>query len=122
MSKKVYCLAQFRAKQGRHDELFQILQNLESDVLREDGCLQYIVTQQIKSDFATDESDFPIVFNEIWADIDAFEAHCQRSPVQAFFEQQCVAETGAAEQWHVSIYSDEPNGYEAPKLPMSSEV
>ncbi len=115
MSKKVYCVAQFLPKAGKEAELFKVLQSLEPNTLREDGCLQYVVTRQIQSPFADGES-FPIAFNEIWADLASFEAHCQRAEIKAFFEQYCLAENGLAAQWNVCIYTDEPANYDAPKL------
>ena len=115
MSKKVYCLAQFQPKPGCEAALFRVLQALEPNTLREEGCLQYCVTRQIASPFAEGES-FPILFNEIWADREAFEAHCQRREIVEFFETQCVAETGLVARWNVCIYSDEPADYDAPPL------
>ncbi len=115
MSKKVYCLAQFQPKPGAEATLFAALQALEPNTLREDGCLQYRVTRQISSDFAQGQS-FPIVFNEIWADMASFEAHCQRAEIQQFFQTYCLAEDGLAAAWNVCVYSDEPEDYDAPKL------
>ncbi|MEA3404378.1 MAG: antibiotic biosynthesis monooxygenase [Pseudomonadota bacterium] len=115
MSSKVYCLAQFQPKLGKHAELFQVLQSLEPNTLREDGCLQYTVTHHIKSPFAEGTS-FSIVFNEIWANMTAFEAHCQRQEIVDFFNTYCVAEDGLAADWNVCVYSDEPENYDAPKL------
>lgn len=115
MSKKVYCIAQFLPKPGKEAELFKVLQGLEANTLREDGCLQYRVTRQIASPFAEGTS-FPIVFNEIWTDIQSFEAHCQRQEIVDFFQTYCLADTGLAANWNVCIYSDEPEQYDAPKL------
>ena len=106
MSSKVYCLAQFQPKPGKEKALFKVLQSLEPNTLREDGCLQYIVTHHIASPFAEGTS-FPIVFNEIWKDMDAFELHCQRQEIVDFFNTYCVAEDGLAEDWNVCVYSDE---------------
>ncbi len=114
MSKKVYCIAQFLPKPGQEQALFQVLQALEPNTLREDGCLQYRVTRHIASPFAEGES-FPIVFNEIWQDMAAFEAHCQRAEIKAFFERYCLAEDGLAAKWNVCVYSDEPEQYDAPR-------
>jgi len=115
MSKKVYCLAQFKAKPGKESALFEVLQSLEPNTLREDGCLQYRLTRHISSPFAEGNS-FPIVFNEIWSDMAAFEAHCQRKEIVAFFETYCAAEDGLAEDWNVTVYSDEPEQYDAPNI------
>lgn len=116
MSKKVYCIAQFLPKPGHEAALFKVLQSLEPNTLREDGCLQYRVTRQIASEFAPGHS-FPLVFNEIWADQASFEAHCQRGEIQQFFQQYCLAEDGLAADWNVCIYSDEPTDFDAPQLP-----
>ncbi|EOD55690.1 putative quinol monooxygenase [Aeromonas molluscorum] len=115
MSKKVYCIAQFLPKPGQEQALFAVLQGLEPNTLREDGCLQYIVTRQLASPFAEGES-YPIAFNEIWRDNASFEAHCQRAEIKDFFERYCLAEDGLAAKWNVCIYSDEPEGYDAPQL------
>ncbi len=115
MSKKVYCIAQFLPKLGKEAELFKVLQGLEANTLREDGCLQYRVTRQISSPFAEGKS-FPLVFNEVWADLPSFEAHCQRNEIKDFFQTYCLAENGLAQDWNVCIYSDEPEHFDAPKL------
>lgn len=114
MSKKIYCVAQFDPKEGKEEELFRLLQALEPDTLREDGCLQYIVTRQISSPFATGKS-FPVVLNEIWEDRYAFEAHCARKAIVAFFETHCASPGGVVADYNVCIYSDEPQDYDAPK-------
>ncbi|WP_027857695.1 putative quinol monooxygenase [Marinobacterium jannaschii] len=121
MSKKVYCVAQFLPKPGKEAELFAVLQALEPNTQREDGCLQYLVTRQIASPFAEGES-YPIVFNEIWQDMAAFEAHCQRREIQQFFETQCVAEDGLAAKWNVCVYSDEPENYDAAEIRDAAEI
>ena len=114
MSSKVYCIAQFKPRAGKEAELFKVLQGLEPNTIREDGCIQYRVTRRISSPFA-DGASFPIVFNEIWANMAAFEAHCQRQEIVDFFSQYCIAETGLAADWNVCVYSDEPESYDAPK-------
>lgn len=113
MSKKVYCIAQFQPKPGKEQELFSVLQALEPNTQREDGCLQYVVTRQIESSFAEGKS-FSIAFNEVWSDIRSFEAHCQRQEIKQFFEMYCAADDGLAADWNVCVYSDEPVNFDAP--------
>ena len=105
----------FKAKPQKESELFKVLQSLEANTLREDGCIQYIVTRHIKSSFA-EGSSFPLVFNEIWENNQAFEAHCQRKEIVEFFESQCVADDGLVEDYNVCIYSDQPENYDTPIL------
>ncbi len=115
MSKKVYCIAQFLPKEGRERELFAILQALEPNTRREDGCIHYTVTRRIETPFADGES-YPIVFNEVWQDMESFEAHCRRKEITEFFEKYCLGEEGIVEKWNVCAYSDEPLDYDAPVL------
>ena len=106
MSKILYCIAQFTPKEGKMDELFEILKALEPDTLREEGCLRYRVTKQITNSFAEGIS-MPIVFNEAWATVEDFERHCQRDGIVAFFEKECLSEDGLVEAYNVTAYMDE---------------
>jgi quinol monooxygenase YgiN len=113
MSKKIYCYAQFKPKSGKEKELFEVLKALEPNTLREDGCVQYIVTRRIENSFATGES-YPIVFNEIWESNEAFAAHCQRKEIAEFFETHCVNPDGLVEAYNICAFTDEPEGYDKP--------
>ncbi len=108
MSKKIYCIASFEAKEGKEQELLETLQALEPQTLREDGCIQYLVTKHIAHPNATGKS-FPIVFNEIWESKEAFELHCNKAYITSFFETHCVAKDGLVKDFNVCVYSDEIN-------------
>lgn len=114
MSQKIYCIAEFRAKEGKDEALFEVLKALEPDTLREDGCIQYVTTRRMPSRFAEGTS-YGIVLNEIWEDRYAFEAHCVRKAIVAFFEEQCASPEGLVSDYNVCIYTDEPVDYDAPK-------
>jgi len=100
MSKKIYCIASFEAKDGKEKELLEVLQSLEPKTIREDGCIQYVVTKQIA---------FPIVFNEIWESREAFELHCNKPYITNFFQDHCVDEKGLVRKFNVCVYTDEIN-------------
>ena len=106
MSKKLYCVAQFEPKKGKEEELFATLKALEPNSLREDGCVQYVVTKHYPNRFAEGEA-YSIVFHEIWADEQSFECHCQRDEIVAFFEKECLSKDGLVEQYNVTTYKDE---------------
>ena len=105
MSKRVYCIASFEAKDGLNEELFKVLQSLEPQTIREDGCIQYIVTKHITHPNATGKS-FPIVFNEIWESKEAFELHCNKPYIKEFFHKHCVLEDGLVKDFNVYVYRD----------------
>jgi quinol monooxygenase YgiN len=113
MSSNLYCLAQFLPKAGKEQEVFRLLQALEPNTLREDGCISYRVTRLTSNPNADGES-FPIVFNEIWRDEAAFNAHCQRQEIVEFFAKYCEADDRLIEKWNVCVYTDEPLDYDAP--------
>ena len=106
MSKKIYCIAQFTPKNGKFDELFTRLKALEPETLREDGCISYTVTKHIPNQFATGKS-MPLVFNECWSSVEAFEEHCQKAYIVEFFENECLDENGLVKSYNVTVYSDE---------------
>lgn len=106
MSKKIYCIASFKPKVGQEEALFKILQALEPQTQREDGCIQYVVTKHIDHPNAKGTS-FPIVFNEIWASKEAFELHCAKDYITNFFQTHCVDSNGLVQEFNVCVYSDE---------------
>lgn len=106
MSRRLYCIAQFTPKEGKFEELFETLKALEPDSLREDGCIYYRVTKQIENPYATGEG-MPIVFQECWESVAAFETHCQRKEIVSFFEHECLCENGLVAAYNVTAYSDE---------------
>ena len=108
MSKKIYCIASFKAKEGCEEALIEALQALEPKTTREDGCMQYIVTKHIEHPNAMGKS-YPIVFNEIWESKEAFELHCNKPYITNFFQTQCVDENGLVEDFNVCVYTDEVN-------------
>jgi len=106
MSKKIYCVASFEPKEGKLEELFEMMQGLEPKTIREDGCIQYVVTKHIANPYATGNS-FALVFNEIWKNKEAFEAHCERDFIKEFFQSQCIDKDGLVKEFNVCTYSDE---------------
>lgn len=113
MTSRVYVLAQFKPKEGKEAELFEVLKALEPDAYREQGCIQYMLTRQIDHPSAT-RNDYPIVFNEIWENAAAWSAHGRRKQIQHFFETQVKAENGLVADAIVTAYSDEGHNFDAP--------
>ena len=99
---KVYCTAEFKAKVGREEELFNALKALEKPTHEEKGCVQYIVMRKIKNKFA-EGNHFGILLNEIWANEEAFEEHCQMPYIADFFESECISDSGSAQEWNVNL-------------------
>lgn len=103
---KVYVIAQFKAKLGKEQQLFDVLKALEPGSRAEEGCLQYILTRQIDHPSAT-RSDYTILFNEVWADAASWTAHGERQEIKDFFEQHVVDANGLVADAQVTAYTDE---------------
>jgi quinol monooxygenase YgiN len=99
----IYCVAEFKAKEGREDELFSKLQSLEKETRVEKGCFFYKVMKVTTSEFAGGES-LGMIFNEHWNTKEDFETHCQTPHIVKFFTEECLEETGSAEKFNVCIY------------------
>ncbi len=106
MSSRVYVIAQFKAKTGKEQELFETLKALEPDSYREEGCLQYTVTRQIDHPCITERNDYSIVFNEIWANAASWQAHGERQQIKDFFESQVQNPNGLVADVIVTAYND----------------
>ena len=113
MSKRVYVIAQFKAKPGKEQALFNTLKALEPDSYREEGCIQYTVTRQIDHECTT-RNDYSIVFNEVWATSEDLTAHCKRQQIVDFFENEVVNPNGLVEDAIVTAYSNEGTDFDAP--------
>ncbi|MCW8345051.1 antibiotic biosynthesis monooxygenase [Vibrio sp. ZSDZ65] len=113
MTSRVYVLAQFKPKAGKETELFNVLKALEPDSYREEGCIQYTLTRQISHPSAT-RNEYPIVFNEIWHNAEAWAAHGRRKQIQHFFQTQVQAKDGLVEDAMVTAYSDEGYDFDHP--------
>lgn len=99
----IYCTAEFKAKEGKEEELFKVLQALEEPTHKEAGCIQYKVMKKIEHKYAQGKH-YGILFNEIWASIEAFEEHCEMPYIVDFFQTQCMNEDGLVEKWNVNIF------------------
>lgn len=108
MLNKLYCIASFKAKDGKQQELLETLRALEPITKKEEGCIQYIVTKHYEHPNAMGKS-YPIVFNEIFESKEAFEFHCNQPYIVDFFETHCVQEDGLVEDFNVSVYTDQIN-------------
>ncbi len=99
----IYCTAEFKAKKGKEDELFQTLKALEIPTHKESGCIQYKVMKKLPNKFA-EGVHHGILFNEIWESLEAFEEHCQMPYIVEFFEKECLNENGLVEKYNVNIF------------------
>ncbi|MEN9946892.1 MAG: hypothetical protein RLZZ293_1278 [Pseudomonadota bacterium] len=108
MSSKIYCIAEMCAKTGFEAELLAKLIALEPLTLREDGCIRYRVTKQLAHSQAPTQSKFNLVFNEEWANLEAFEKHCQQPYIIEFFTKYVEdPATAIVEDCQVRIFTDE---------------
>ena len=100
----IYCIAQFKPKSGREEELIEKLKGLRPLTIQEKGCIQYDVTKVFKNKYADSGTNYPIVFNEQWDSVEAFEEHCEKDYIVNFFKKECLDFNGCVESWKVNTF------------------
>ena len=77
--KEIVCVAQFKAKEGKTDELLAALCTLIPETRRETGNIRYELNQAI-------EDPSTITFVEKFASQEAFDFHCNAPYIKSFFD------------------------------------
>lgn len=77
--KEIVCVAQFKAKEGKEEELLTALHGLIPSTRREEGNLRYELNQAIDDPRA-------ITFIEKFASQEAFDYHCGTPYIKGFFD------------------------------------
>jgi len=93
---QVVCIAEFRAKDGKANDLIDALHSLMAPTHREQGCLRYELNQR---------NDDPrwITFIEKWKDRQVFDEHCATACIKRFFDD---VRPGLVETFEVKLYSE----------------
>jgi quinol monooxygenase YgiN len=105
--KKLYCIAKFKAKDCRKQELIDKLTALKEPTHRESGCIGYEVTIPMINEYAphTDKF-FDVIMNEEWENKIAFELHCDKQYIQKFFNEECLCSDGCVDSFLVTAYEN----------------
>jgi quinol monooxygenase YgiN len=93
---QVVCVAEFRAKADKIDELIAALHVLMEPTHKEPGCIRYELNQRV---------DNPrwITFIEKWKDKRAFEQHCAMGYITHYFND---VRPGLVEDFEVKLYDE----------------
>jgi len=93
---QVVCVAEFRAKDGKTDDLLAVLHGLMDPTHKEPGCIRYELNQRV---------DDPrwITFVEKWKDKQVFDEHCAKPYIRNFFD---AVRPGLVETFEVKLYEE----------------
>jgi quinol monooxygenase YgiN len=93
---QVVCVAEWRAAEGKSDELAAALHSLIEATTNEPGCIRYELNQRV---------DDPrwITFIEKWKDQKTFDDHCQMPYIQHYFD---VVRPELVEDFAVKLYRE----------------
>ena len=75
---RVVCVAEFRALEGKTDDLVAALHSLIEATTKEPGCERYELNQRV-------DDARRVTFVEKWKDQKAFDEHCQMPYIKHFF-------------------------------------
>jgi quinol monooxygenase YgiN len=93
---QVVCVAEFRAKEGKTDELIAALHSLMQPTYKEPGCIRYELNQR------TDDSRW-ITYVEKWKDKQVFDDHCAMPYITHFFNE---VQPDLVEEFEVKLYQE----------------
>lgn len=81
----IVCVARFKSKMNCLQALKQSLQELVPLTMGEEGCIAYILTEEIFYQ-GSHSGHWDIALHEKWKDRSSFEHHCQQSYIKNFFD------------------------------------
>jgi quinol monooxygenase YgiN len=93
---QVVCVAEWRALEGKTEQLLDTLHALLAETHKEPGCIRYELNQRV------DDPSW-ITFVEKWTDQKAFDEHCQMPYIKHFFE---VERPPLCEEFAVKLYQE----------------
>jgi quinol monooxygenase YgiN len=93
---QVVCVAEFRAKEGKTDELIAAMHLLMQPTHKEPACIRYELNQR------TDDPRW-ITFVEKWKDKKTFDEHCAMPYITHFFND---VQPGLVETFEVKLYEE----------------
>jgi quinol monooxygenase YgiN len=93
---QIVCVAEFRAQEGKVEDLIESLHSLMDPTHKESGCLRYELNQR------SDDPCF-ITFIEKWKDKDAFNRHCAMNYIKHFFDE---VRPHLVESFEVKLYEE----------------
>lgn len=84
----VHVLASLYVKEGRLAEFVRIFKANVPNVLKEDGCIEYVPAIDLATDISTQDKNACVVtVIEKWASLDALKAHSVAPHMRAYGEQ-----------------------------------
>jgi len=93
---QVVCVAEFRAREGKTDDLIDALHILMEPTHKEKGCLRYELNQR------TDDPRW-ITFIEKWTDKPTFDKHCAMPYITHYFDD---VRPQLVEEFVVKLYEE----------------
>lgn len=95
-SVQLVCVAEFRAKEDKIDELIAAMHPLMASTHKEPGCIRYELNQRI---------DDPrwITYVEKWKDKATFDEHCAMPYITHFFND---VQPGLVDTFEVKLYHE----------------
>lgn len=93
---QVVCVAEFRALDGKTEELIAALHSLMTPTHNEPGCLRYELNQR------TDDTRW-ITFIEKWKDRESFDRHCAMPYIKDYFDNK---RPQLVETFEVKLYKE----------------
>lgn len=109
MSKHVFVVSEWLAKEGCEQALWERFQALVATTLaNEKGCVRAHATKQIAHPGAPGQSKYTIVLLQEYVDVQAFDQHCASEYVASAFKELIGnQDTALIADWQCRLFSEE---------------
>lgn len=106
MSSHVFVASEWLPKKNKDQELWDVFKKLMVLSRKESGCVRAHATRQISHPASTGKSKYTIVLLQEYADIKAFDLHCETDYVKKFFQTYIEnKESSIIEDWQCRLFS-----------------
>ncbi len=108
MSKHVFIVSEWLAKDGLDEKLYILLKELlDTTRAKEDGCIRAHATRQITHPGSPGKSKYNIVLLQEYESIKAFDIHCTSDYVTNFFNVYISDQlTGIVADWTCRLFAE----------------
>lgn len=108
MADSVFVVSEWLAKKGHEKELWDKFKELLSlTKQKEKDCIRAHVTRQIPHPGSPGKSMYTIVLLQEYANVEAFDIHCDADYVKNFFKKYVEnSETAIVEDWQCRLFSE----------------
>lgn len=107
MSEHVFVVSEWLAKDGKEEQLWQVLHHIMEQTLKEPGCIKAHATKQIEHPGSPTKSKYQIVLLQEYKTLADFDFHCAQDYLNDAFKIYVEdQQTSIVEDWRCRLFAE----------------